>query len=513
MGTKRSSGTVHTPKGVNQGNTLIDPNTGQPVDVILDNQGKKRLAVDANISIDNVTVDVDLDYTTDSVQIGDPNSGSTLKINPDGSIDANTQIDAASDNIAISDGTNTLAINPDGSINTNFTATDLDIRDLAFATDKVDVSGSSVSIDNFPTVQTVQGNTLFLSGTANANNTNIINSIDVSGYDTIIIHNTGTYNLTAQAQFSNDNVNFVAVLGQSLAAAGTAPSTTVSVTNTIYKIPVSGRYFRYRTTAYTSGTITANAYISVNDINDFGSRNNTISGTVTTTGTITAGNVQVTGTGAVINATPIAATVVGQYDAAVIALTGTWVATLVAEGSNDGATWFQVPVLLINNLTSLPQINITTNGLYKVPLQFNNFRLRVSAFTSGTVSANARISALDSENLNPSQTVELGTITNTYNEVLSIASGVLTTIASFTASQTTRLKQVDVSGENVAIYEVLVNGNIVSKKRTYFGTSLDHSFFFDKGITFLTGQQVLVRVIHNRPTTANFNANLILLEG
>jgi len=514
MGTKRSSGTVHTPKGVNQGNTLIDPNTGQPVTVITDNTGKKRLAVDANVTIDSATVDVDLDYTTDSIQIGDPNTSSTLKINPDGSIDANTNIDSSSgDNIAISDGTNTLSINPDGSINTVLTANNLDIRDLVFANDKVDVTGSNVQISNFPTVQIIEGRNTTLTGTANSNNTDVIASTDVSGYDTIIIHNIGTFNLSVSAQFSNDNVNWVSVLGQTLSVAGTAPTTNLNSTNTIYKIPVSGKFFRYRTTAYTSGTILTTAYVSVNDINDFGSRNNTISGTVTTTGTITAGNIQVTGTGAAVNATPIAATTVGQYDVATVALTGTWIATLVAEGSNDGTNWFIIPIQLINSLSSLPQNSITSNGLYKIPLQFNNFRLRITSFTSGTVNANARISAIDGENLAPKLTIESGTLTNVYNEVLSVASGVLTTIVSFTATQNTRLKQVDVSGENIANYEVLVNGNVISKKRTYFGNFLDHSFFFDKGINFTSGQQVVVRVIHNRPTTANFNANIIVIEG
>lgn len=38
-----------------------------------------------------------------------------------------------------------LKVNADGSIDTNMVATDLDIRDLVFATDKVDVSGSSVT--------------------------------------------------------------------------------------------------------------------------------------------------------------------------------------------------------------------------------------------------------------------------------------------------------------------------------------------------------------------------------
>jgi uncharacterized lipoprotein YehR (DUF1307 family) len=40
-----------------------------------------------------------------------------------------------------------LKVESDGSINVNATATDLDIRDLVFATDKVDVSGSEVSLD------------------------------------------------------------------------------------------------------------------------------------------------------------------------------------------------------------------------------------------------------------------------------------------------------------------------------------------------------------------------------
>ena len=59
---------------------------------------------------------------------------------------------ALRDNVAISDGVDQLEINADGSINTQVsgtvtvTATDLDIRDLTFATDSVDVSGSSVSV-------------------------------------------------------------------------------------------------------------------------------------------------------------------------------------------------------------------------------------------------------------------------------------------------------------------------------------------------------------------------------
>lgn len=59
------------------------------------------------------------------------------------------------DSVKVGDGTDFLAINADGSLNITdnggsltVDATDLDIRDLAFATDKVDASGSAVTVSN-----------------------------------------------------------------------------------------------------------------------------------------------------------------------------------------------------------------------------------------------------------------------------------------------------------------------------------------------------------------------------
>jgi len=70
-----------------------------------------------------------------------------LKVEADGSINVNGSFSLSpGSEIKITDGTDDLAINADGSINATVSATDLDIRDLAFATDKVDVTGSSVTI-------------------------------------------------------------------------------------------------------------------------------------------------------------------------------------------------------------------------------------------------------------------------------------------------------------------------------------------------------------------------------
>lgn len=74
-----------------------------------------RLRVDAEVSA--VIGEVVIDASTSSVAIGDRNTGNLLKVNADGSIDADVILNAATDNVAISDGTDTLAINTDGSIN------------------------------------------------------------------------------------------------------------------------------------------------------------------------------------------------------------------------------------------------------------------------------------------------------------------------------------------------------------------------------------------------------------
>ncbi|NDG33518.1 hypothetical protein EB118_26120, partial [bacterium] len=102
-----------------------------------------RLRVDASVTA--VVAGVTLDAATSDIAIGDRLTGNLVKVNADGSIDANVVVSASGgDNIAISDGVHTLDINLDGSINVK--ATDLDIRNLTFATDKVDVSGSNVNV-------------------------------------------------------------------------------------------------------------------------------------------------------------------------------------------------------------------------------------------------------------------------------------------------------------------------------------------------------------------------------
>ena len=65
-----------------------------------------------------------------------------LKVNADGSIDTNTTLPVGT-KVEITDGTDDLEINADGSINAVVSATDLDIRDLDHTTDSVEARQST----------------------------------------------------------------------------------------------------------------------------------------------------------------------------------------------------------------------------------------------------------------------------------------------------------------------------------------------------------------------------------
>lgn len=75
-------------------------------------------------------------------------TGGALDVNIVGGVNVEVDLSHVDDSVKIGDGTDLLAVNNDGSINAVVSATDLDIRNLAFATDKVDVGGSVIALDS-----------------------------------------------------------------------------------------------------------------------------------------------------------------------------------------------------------------------------------------------------------------------------------------------------------------------------------------------------------------------------
>lgn len=101
-----------------------------------------------------------------------------------------------------------------------------------------------------------------------------------------------------------------------------------------------------------------------------------------------------------------------------------------------------------------------------------------------------------------------------YNEVTSVANSVLTNILTYTVPPATtgKLNTVDVSGTNIAEYQIWVNEGIVDKKRTYWSGPMNEIFNFNGSISLVSGDVVRVRVIHIRPFVGDFNARLTVIE-
>ena len=66
-------------------------------------------------------------------------------------------------------------------------------------------------------------------------------------------------------------------------------------------------------------------------------------------------------------------------------LKGTWVATVAFQGSNDGGTFFPILCSDPSGGIALGQTSATVNRLVKIPTLFKFLRIRVTAYTSGTV--------------------------------------------------------------------------------------------------------------------------------
>lgn len=107
---------------------------------------------------------------------------------------------------------------------------------------------------------------------------------------------------------------------------------------------------------------------------------------------------------------------------------------------------------------------------------------------------------------------------NKYGDVAAVASSTETTVVSHTASvgKITYLQYVSVSGENIAVFKVKVNGTVVDLKRTYFGGPFNEDFKFDgdssNGVKVSVGDVIIVTVEHFRPFSGDFNAKILYLE-
>lgn len=104
-----------------------------------------------------------------------------------------------------------------------------------------------------------------------------------------------------------------------------------------------------------------------------------------------------------------------------------------------------------------------------------------------------------------------GTTINVFNEVNALAQGIETDILTYTVpiGNQFALQLIEYDGSNIARYEVLLNGNVVARKHTYFSGDLHGTFDFRGAFKVSAGDIIKLRVSHNRPDVGQFSARLL----
>lgn len=122
-------------------------------------------------------------------------------------------------------------------------------------------------------------------------------------------------------------------------------------------------------------------------------------------------------------------------------------------------------------------------------------------------------------NVNIVETPVVGQVEKSiYNEITSVASGVQTQIVSYTVpfAKTAILHRIVTSGENVARYDLFLNGTPFDTQRTYFGGNFNALFEFitgtNAGFVLNSGDVLSVKVLHARPFVGSFESRIQVLE-
>jgi hypothetical protein len=140
-------------------------------------------------------------------------------------------------------------------------------------------NGLTVNVTTQQTLKTDKNNGLIpsdapqlITGSANALN-QVLFVVDTTGYQSIAVETTGTFTATATFEASNDQITWLTSVGWATTTTAT-PATGAAGSgaySALHSIPCTGKYFRFRCTAYTSGTINATAFLRQQPAFNYGS--------------------------------------------------------------------------------------------------------------------------------------------------------------------------------------------------------------------------------------------------
>ena len=319
-------------------------------------------------------------------------------------------------------------------------ATDLDIRNLTFATDKIDTSGSSISVSNFPSVQPINDNggsitvdgSVSITGTSNVNVTN--SSLAVTGPLTDAELRASAVSVTAASLPLPTGASTSALqitANNSLSSIDSKLTSPLNIRNLVFatdKVDVSGSTVTLDSTslaALENITVTVSNEVEVK--NDSG---NPIPTNITnTTLPISATTAILSGSAGALNADAIASTDVSAHTNLFVQITGTFSGTLTFQGSNDNINFVSVNAqTIINGTTAVGQV-ATTAGIWRVPINFKYFRLRMTAFVSGTATVTVLCTTSPIQDLGNRSSTVTGTVTSNQGTAAVIANSWFTKIS------------------------------------------------------------------------------------
>lgn len=204
----------------------------------------------------------------------------------------------------------------------------------------------------------------------------------------------------------------------------------------------------------------------------------------------------------------------------------------------DRATFEEEPtvarrVFLVDELgneytTSNPLPTQLSDGSINIETLNANLEVQLSAKdndpNAGDVHDSVRIGdGVDELAINPDgsinaviqSNVTVGSTFNDFNNISSVPNSSLTNVLTYTvpALSTLKLCRIEVSGNNIATFEVWINGSLEARKRTIWGQGLNEEFIFETnlagGLVVPGGQVVQIKVIHFRPNPGDFEARLL----
>lgn len=125
------------------------------------------------------------------------------------------------------------------------------------------------------------------------------------------------------------------------------------------------------------------------------------------------------------NVTVVDNDIVSSFDASAysyvsLQIIGTWVGTVKVQESNDNGTWSDVVVQKTGNLVDPYVIELTANSLVKIPVIAKYLRVRVTAYTSGTVEG---VAFAYKDDIHTGQISSTGEITIAAGQTIGLAAG------------------------------------------------------------------------------------------